>query len=578
MHDDALLLLQNARKMHQLMLARFSSPDRVRQYTDILKQGVGEGVYASHEKKVFQPIIDLFPTSMDIECNLTDNESDDDDDPTYSVHNNTPNRKKRSMKEIVQELQNNASIAYQAVDQFPPSRKCSRFPRARVSLNTECFLSIRSRKVYVRLVQVLRCRNDPSKLIYVLKSPMGLVPGYYGTMSEDEFFHHLSTGDVATFTLPTGETSSSTLSTDIFNYSSASDVDPNSIKTYPFRFFASSLAKKHSLEMFFQQIKSHHFVQKQRLFFGSLLDFMNTCSFYTEQHSQRVGWANWVPAKNNERWFSWQIVALLLLTNSVHDKVVSDISMQMFRKYDNPIEVASNPSLFIDFFTSKAKNFHPLTENFDCTSDGMTKAPNYCNQKAAYIVAMSKIVILRWCIKNEPSCHESLDNLISKYADHRSMVSLSQPIPSKWLNAVRCSSDTLFPSNYDPDFFKSLPGIGLKMQHLSSETLYSAPLGPAIDCHCIRFSVEFGCVHASMNIEHMNTALTTIFKDEHYIALNEVPATISQVLTAPRITVTPDDDKDTAPFLDALMNIARLHGMGSCMSGFLSHYTNKSLL
>ena len=144
------------------------------------------------------------------------------------------------------------------------------------------------------------------------------------------------------------------------------------------------------------------------------------------------------------------------------------------------------PIAVFDFLTSKGKTFQALSSDFDPIQDGISKAANYCNQKACYIVAVSKMLILIWCNKNVPTCARfPLDVLISRYCDHRSIKSLILPIPNKWLEVVRNSDSSLFPLEYSHDFFSSLPGVGLKMRHLCSETIYDTVIGPAIDCHCI---------------------------------------------------------------------------------------------
>jgi hypothetical protein len=47
------------------------------------------------------------------------------------------------------------------------------------------------------------------------------------------------------------------------------------------------------------------------------------------------------------------------------------------------------------------------------------------------------------------------------------------------------TSDTLFPKEYQSQFFPNLPGIELKMRNLCAEAIYDIVVGPAIDCHCI---------------------------------------------------------------------------------------------
>ena len=557
-HDDAILLLQNAKKMHQLFQAQFCSKDRVTQYTEILKMGVGTGKYAMQEKNAFQSIVDMFPDIVENPEDDEDYESDED----YLLSTKPP-PKKKAMKDTVEELESRHDLTYVEISRFPiPKTTNNRFCRARVPLNTECFLLSKSRKVYVKLSQVLRSNPNFSELIYIFKSPPNISPCYYTRISELEFLQQIDIGNASMFSLPQSDTSASSSSCDCYTIH---QVKAQGIKTFPIRHYPSVLSKKHSFDLFHQQAKSSCFVEQQRNFFSDLLNFMNSCSYYTEEHSLRVGWSSWVPSSPSHRWFPWQIVTLLLLTNSVHDKVVSDIASEMFRKFSTPIAVGMNPSRFIDFLTSKGKNFHPLCSSFDSKKDSISKAPNYCNQKANYIVAMSKKVILRWCLSNVPTCRTTLDYLVSRYCDYKDINSLRRPIPSDWLLKAEESHSTLFPAEYSHEFYDSLPGVGLKMRHLCSETIYNSILGPAIDCHCIRFAVEMGCVHASMSVERMNDSLTSIFLPIHYVGLNEIPATISQVLTNPQ-------RYDTCEFVDSLVSLAEQHGLKDHFLGFLSHY------
>lgn len=105
------------------------------------------------------------------------------------------------------------------------------------------------------------------------------------------------------------------------------------------------------------------------------------------------------------------------------------------------------------------------------------------------------------------------------------------------------------------------------MRNLCAEAIYNINVGPAIDCHCIRYGVEFGIVHASMSQEHMSQIMCQDFPPALYPSLNEVPATISQLLSS---TETPVEDKIS--MVKELFHIACSFSLEICLMSFLTHY------
>jgi endonuclease III len=254
----------------------------------------------------------------------------------------------------------------------------------------------------------------------------------------------------------------------------------------------------------------------------------------------------------------------LLLTNSVKDTIVKDIVEVMFRAFPNPLQICRTPSKFIDFLTSKAKDFSPLDASFDASTSAIPKGPNYCYQKAKYIVSMSKKLVLIWC-QAKITTFSTLPILEEKYCNMKNLQeSLCSPLPEPWIEKCEESIDTLFPFKYSKDFFCGLPGIGLKMRHLCAEAIYEVVVGPAIDCHCIRFGVEMGTIHASMNIEQMSTCLVSLYRNDQLVSLNEIPATISQIMTS--------KGAKTMEFAESLCSIGKQHGLYENMNAFLRHY------
>jgi hypothetical protein len=267
----------------------------------------------------------------------------------------------------------------------------------------------------------------------------------------------------------------------------------------------------------------------------------------------------------DERWYSWQIVTLLLLTNSVKDNIVKDIVEAIFSRFPDPLAICDKPSTFLDFLTSNAKDFIPLERSFDRSTDGIAKSPNYCYQKARYIVAMSKRVVILWCQQHistsSLSCWKTLQD---KYCNTTCLVSLCEPLPRIWLKKCAGDMSTLFPKEYSESFFSALPGIGLKMRHLCAEAIYDSVVGPAIDCHCIRFCIEMGTIHASMNLKQTSDCLIAIYRNDQLVDLNELPASISQIMSSLSATTQ---------FAAALLDIGKLHQLEKNMEAFLRHYS-----
>ena len=298
-------------------------------------------------------------------------------------------------------------------------------------------------------------------------------------------------------------TSQSSLSADFFTYSPT-------LHNSSLRYFSTKSSRLSSLWLFSESILSPKFQRNQVSCLDSLLACVHNFANQSIGRTQRIGWASWVPTVAGDRWFAWQIVALLLLTNSVHDRIVHHIVVDMFTRFSNPISIAGNPSRFFDFLTSKAKDFQP-SYGFNPQTDGISKGPNYCYQKDNYIIAMSKTVILNWAYENGFITLTDFKASRQIYLDHHNKKAINTALPGKILQACLISNATLFPKEYHHGFYSSLPGIGLKMRHLCAEAIYQNPVGPAIDCHCIRFCVKMGTIHASMSLQQMSDSLVLIY-------------------------------------------------------------------
>lgn len=565
--SDAHLLIETARKMQQLLIDQFNKPERIRNYTALLREGVGHGKYSTQEQNQFGPLLDLFPCNCD-DSDFNDVEDDDNYESTFSSEDDNvkavQSPLKKTMKEAIDDIESKPHVKVTDIDEFPtrPATRI-RWNRPRMTLNTLLLLRQKSGLfVAVRLVQILRDRACLEEFIYVLKSPREVCHSHYSIISEHDLLEMILNSN-GCIVKDVGEetTSKSALSVDIYSYNSINH-------TSGLRYFPSLLSRRNEIDKFIMRIEHLKFKEMHQAFLdalkGTVLKFISSSSKKQIIKTHRIGWAKWVPCGINERWYAWHIVSLLLLTNSVKDDIVKDIVEVMFARFDNPLTVSANPVKLLDFLTSKAKDFAPLGSSFDASKDTIMKGPNYCYQKASYILAMSKTVVLLWCHEHLKTCSSiTWKTLQSKYCDTRNKESLLKPIPRNWLRECNDSNDTLFPATYSSSFYSNLPGIGLKMRHLCAEAIYNVVVGPAIDCHCIRFCVEMGTVHCSMPLEQMSTCLISIYRNDQLVDLNEIPATISQILAS---------CNETKAFVESLHCIGKKHQLDINLKAFLMHY------
>lgn len=298
------------------------------------------------------------------------------------------------------------------------------------------------------------------------------------------------------------------------------------------------------------------------------MDEMNLLVSKVTSSTYRIGWASWITIDCKERWYPWQVTTLLLLTNAVHDKVVRNMVQELFSRYPDPIKVCQNPDQFLDYITSRAKDFQPLSLSFDPGNDGISKGPNFCYQKSKFMLAMTKHVCLKALLSIVPNAEKiNVLEQLETGCCPRMMYALRRPVPGRWLSLLESNyQETCFPKTFDKSFFDNLPGIGLKMTNLAAEQIYKQIMGPAIDCHCIRWSVSMGTVSAAHSVEQMSRALLHIFRLDQMPSLNEVPATISQFIHSHQ------NDNDCT-FIESMLETAKKYGLRNNLIGFLSQYS-----
>ena len=476
--SDAILLLENARRMRELLSEQFSSPERVSLYSKIMAEGVGQGIYATQEKEAYAPLFQLFTEHDQSMQEFQEDEKWYDEDEEYSGTKTIVTKTKSlSMQQKLKELD---SIEHQKITQsdFFPMRtnNKSRWCSPRLSMGSTVILNIKGLQLMLKIVQVLRSRDNPSDFFYIMRSPSDVSSSHYERILESLFFERLENGRASVIQYKESSVTQSSTTSDIFSYSLAKPTN------FPLRYFQSRVSRNLSLQSFTDKISCPSFQKRHREFFSQLTSVVMEYTQTAGDITQRVGWATWVPTKFGDRWFAWQITTLLLLTNSVHDKIVRNIVTEMFQRFPSPLEICRNPPKFLDFLTSKAKAFSPIDSSFDLQVDSITKGPNFCYQKARYIVACSKQVVLLWCMQNVRECIYSFPELKRMYLDTSQSESLQKPLPHLWVDGCALSENTLFPDQYEHDFFSALPGVGLKMRHLCSEAIYKSIIGPAIDC------------------------------------------------------------------------------------------------
>ncbi len=138
------------------------------------------------------------------------------------------------------------------------------------------------------------------------------------------------------------------------------------------------------------------------------------------------------------------------------------------------------------------------------------------------------------------------------------------PVPDFILDTMAPDDDDLFPVSYDREFFRSLSGIGVKISNLIAEAIYGEVVGPAIDCHLLRFVVATGAVcglvlsdTARVEQEVLQCFDLALMKD-----LNEVPATVAQLLHR----------RKHFDLVTALQAVAEEFAFRDELAAFLSHY------
>jgi hypothetical protein len=135
--------------------------------------------------------------------------------------------------------------------------------------------------------------------------------------------------------------------------------------------------------------------------------------------------------------------------------------------------------------------------------------------------------VFKYCeLENVAKC-----NIIKKLKSAYQRL-LLEPLP-QWTFKQAPEKCYLFPPKYDANFLDQLQGVGPKIRHLIAEAGYHQLMGPAVDCHMIRFKccMGSGCpLLLSGGSESFSELLKYFYQAPDFPSLNEVPASIAQLL------------------------------------------------
>jgi hypothetical protein len=371
---------------------------------------------------------------------------------------------------------------------------------------------------------------------------------------------------------------------------------PHTISSLP---FPRRQSRQLATDQFSLRLKDTKWIETQQSFLDALQHRVIE-QLPIHLRPARLDWGDWTSAKPGERWYVWQLTVLLEYTSNVGDKIVKETLNELFghtsnalakgEHFDNPISVAKDPIAVFMFLTDKAKMndqarkiIKEKTGNKDVTEyeNGVSKGMNHCFKKATYVCLMSQQLVLFHYLDTIGQCvfkaNHKLDYSAIRDVSLRNRIEGSfhpkaplEPLPVFIIDYAENLSEahTLFPRAYSDTFFRTLMGIGLKMRHLIAEKGYGINVGPAIDCHMIRFTVNVGTGYTFANIEQLSNFLLRIYRVDQMPWLNEVPASIAQILGD-----RSDQCMAYAPTLIILVQeIATEFGLQQCITNFMEMY------
>jgi endonuclease III len=320
------------------------------------------------------------------------------------------------------------------------------------------------------------------------------------------------------------------------------------------------------VEKFMCRNTDREFINSQKNILEALsVSLQEYCASLNEHEKPiRIGWASWVKADAGSLFHIFQITALLLFTNSVGDQVVKESIGELFNLestcilgafFDNPFTFARDPTGAYEFLTARSCD-NAENASKSTISKGISRGFNYGNMKARHLILLSKqLIVYKYVELWEKDIADFSGMLVHGSLD---------PLPEFILEAVPTTTP-LFPPTYDEYFLNRLHGVGPKMRYLIAEAGYNVVKGPAVDCHMIRYTccLGSGCpLLLGGGSESFANALMSIYSVEDYTRLNEVPASIAQLLRK----------RQHGILSKALERVALQLGMHDEIRSFLNHY------
>ena len=213
---------------------------------------------------------------------------------------------------------------------------------------------------------------------------------------------------------------------------------------------------------------------------------------------------------------------------------------------------------------------------------GVTKGANYWVSKTKHLIYTAKILYVDFVVKHrlkllkldESAYQCTLQFIIKEYGLEKSFTveAMLLPLPEILVRYVHDILDSdpqarLLPETYDEAFFSRLYGIGPKCLSLIAEGCYNKVVGPAIDCHMIRYAICTGCACAlnAGNTDKFGEQLMTIFPANLLPCLNETPASIAQLSRM----LTSELRQE---LYNGLLTCGRQEGWGEQVRNYLSFY------
>ena len=410
----------------------------------------------------------------------------------------------------------------------------------------------------VGIIRQVLYKQDSGKFLYLIQNLHGVVPIFHREFLEDALIALARNGLATLLEPPDLEKSKSSGQTDV--YTDNEGVDWGAFSPFPRRYYPT----KSQWFLAFDHYSQNHLKNPVfRCKINCLLKDLATVvrEIPIAEQPDRLSWKNWTTVAVGHRWHIAQIAMLCQLTSKVNDANVKVCLQGLFHKtsarlgcgekFDNPVSVCRDPETVFQLITMKGET---------AKLQGMGKGVNYCNKKAADLIRMCKQLVV---MSHGRQVKQDPVSLINHYVKGQNV---KTALPDWMLEKCLSSGDSCFPTLYNDEWTNNLPGIGVKMRHLLAEAGYGLNYGPALDCHMTRFVVAFCVCPAKSSDETMSCEIKEIVQDDLYPSLNEVPATIAQILGVPRLRIRSEQ------FIEKIKRVARDHGFLPHMLAFLRHY------